>query len=87
MQVYDSTMNRDNMVILNISTDILYELPVTLMFCTGLQLILMKQVDKKSTSLHESRAELECLISRPRNKKLREAAKIIENTIINFPVG
>ena len=89
VQVYDSSVSRDNMIMLNISTDILYELPVILILCTGLQLIWKKRVEKKSTSLHETRAELECLVStlrRSRSKRLREAAKMLENTLINFSV-
>jgi hypothetical protein len=54
-----------------------------------LELIWRNRHDRKSTRQYSIRAELECLVltlrkSRPR--KLREASKIIQNTLENFPV-
>ena len=71
------------MIKLNICTDLMYELPVTLVLCTGLEHIWKKRQEKKSTSLFETRTELECLISTL--KLLKEAGRIIENTMNNFP--
>ena len=87
-RVNDSRVSCERVLKLQINTDALYELPTTLLLCTGLHLIWRNRQEKKSTSLYETRAELECLVcllrkSRPRG--LREAAKIIQNTLENFP--
>ena len=76
------------MLKINITADQIYELPTTLVLCTGLDLIWRKRQEKKSTNLYETRAEIECLIStlrRSRLKILREAGIMIENTLQNFP--
>ena len=87
-RVYDSRVSNERVLKLQINTEVLYELPTVLILCTGLHLIWRNRQEKKSTSLYETRAELECLVcllrkSRPR--VLREAAKIVENTLQNFP--
>ena len=87
-RVYSPHVTPDQVLKLQIKTDALYELPTTLVLCTGLELIWRNRKAKKSTSLYETRAELECLVvslrkSRPRG--LREASSIIQNTLENFP--
>ena len=89
IKVYDNSATQEKMVRLHISCEALYELPTTLIICTGMELIWRNRHDRKSTRLYNIRAELECLVltlrkSRPR--KLREASSIIQNTLENFPV-
>ena len=88
-RVYDHSITMEKISKLQVVTDILYELPTTLILCTGLELIWRNRHARKSTRLYDIRAELECLVatlrqSRPR--KLREAGTIIKNTLENFPV-
>ena len=74
--------------LIDISNDPLYELSAILVLYTGLELIWRRRQEKKSTSLYETRAELECLIStlrRSRIKALKEAGNMVENTLNNFP--
>ena len=84
---YDSTITEDRFLMLDIRTDALYELPTMLVLGAGLRLIWGNRVIKKRTSAHQTRAEVECLVSlicRSRNRKLREAAIMIENSLNNF---
>ena len=86
--VYDHTVTEDKVFKFNISMDPLYELSAILVLYTGLELIWRRRQEKKSTSLYETRAELECLIStlrRSRIKALKEAGNMVENTLKNFP--
>ena len=87
-RVYDPRVSHERVLKLQINTDVTYELPTILVLCTGLELIWRNRQEKKPTTLYETRAELECLIvtlrkSRPRG--LKEASKIIQNTLENFP--
>ena len=86
--VYDHDITEDRVFKFNITTDPIYELSATLVLYTGLELIWRKRQEKKSTSLYETRAELECLIStlrRSRSRALNEAGNMAENTMKNFP--
>ena len=88
---YDSSISPERAVTLNIVTsDTLYELPVMLVLCTGMNFIWENRMKKKSTSIFQIRSEIECLISllrRSRRRLLREAGEMICNTIVNFPIN
>ena len=82
-RVYFPEVTPDQVLKLQIKTDALYELPTTLVRCTGLELIGRNRQAKKSTSLCETQAELECLVVSVRKSRpwgLREATSIIQNT-------
>ena len=84
---YDSSISEDKCLMLNIKTDALYELPTMLVLGTGLSLIWRNRVLKKRTTVHQTRAEVECLvylIRKSRNRKLREAGNMIENSLNSF---
>ena len=84
---YDSSISEDKCLMLNIKTDALYELPTMLVLGTGLSLIWRNRVLKKRTTVHQTRAEVECLVSlirKSRNRKLREAGNMIENSLNSF---
>ena len=84
---YDPTISEEKCLILNITTDALYELPTMLVLGAGLNLIWGNRTMKKRTTVHQTRAEIECLVSllrKSRNKKLREAGNIISNSVNIF---
>ena len=88
-RIYDNTITQEKIMKLEIVTDALYELPTMAVLCSGLNLIWRNRKERKVTRLYDIRAELECIIQtlrKSRTKKLREASKIISNTIENFPV-
>ena len=88
-KVYDNSITQEKITKLQIVTDALYELPTTLVLCTGLELIWRNRHDRKSTRLYDIRAELECLVAtlrQSRVRKLREAGNMIKNTLENFTV-
>ena len=81
---YDSTITEDRCLMLDIRTDTLYELPTMLVW---LSLIWGNRVIKKRSSANQATAEVVSLVSlirRSRNRKLREAAIMIENSLNNF---
>ena len=87
-RVYDSSISMDKIMRLQLNTEALYELPTLLAVCTSLELIWRNRQLKKSTRLYDIRAELESQVlalRKARPKKLREAGKIIHNTLQNFP--
>ena len=88
-RIYDSTITQDKIFQLQIHTDALYELPTMVVLCSGLSLIWRNRQDRKGTRLYDIRAEIECNIQtlrKSRKRKLREASKIIQNTLENVPV-
>ena len=88
-RVYDKDITKEKALLLNINTESLYELPSTLILCTGLEFIWRSRQDKKAATLYKTRAELECLISllrRSRVRVLKEAGEMVLNTITNFPM-
>ena len=88
-KVYDKSITKEKIIKLQLVTDVLYELPTTLVLCTGLELIWRNRHDRRSTRLYDIRAELECLVAtlrQSRVRKLREAGNIVKNTLENFPV-
>ena len=88
-KIYDTTITQEKVLKLQIHTDALYELPTMVVLCSGLSLIWRNRQDKKATRLYDIRAEIECRIQtlrKSRKRKLREASKIIQNSLENFPV-
>ena len=86
-KVYDSSITQEKAARLQIQTDALYELPTTILLLTGLEFIWNNRLQKKATSLYNTRAELECLVvtlRKSRPKRLKEAGQIIKNTLENF---
>ena len=45
------------------ASDNMYELPVMLVLCTGLNFIWENRINKKGTTAYQIRSELECMIS------------------------
>ena len=83
-------LTAEKVLYFNLSYDPVYELPVMLILATGLHFIWENRVAKKSTSLYQVRAEIECMVSllrRSRSKRLREAGKMVENTMTNFSIN
>ena len=86
---YDRSITPEKALLLDINCELIYEQSVTLIMYTGLHLIWENRIKKKSTSMYQIRSEIECLISllrRARSKHLREAGRIINNTLENFPI-
>ena len=87
---YDSSITPEKAIQFDISTsDIMYELPVMLVLCTGLNFIWENRIIKKGTSSYQIRSELENLVSllrRSRSKRLKEAGEMINNSLANFPI-
>jgi hypothetical protein len=86
--VYDTSINMDKITRLQINTEVLYELTSLLAVCTSLDLIWRNKQMKKSAKLYDIRDELEpqvLALRKARPKKLREAGKIIHNTLQSFP--
>ena len=87
---YDSNFTAEKALLLYLSIcDTIYELPTILVLSTGLNFIWQNRVSKKSTALYQIRAELECLVSllrRSRRRRLREASKMVNNSLSNFAI-
>ena len=78
-RVYDSTVSALKITRLQISTEVLYELPAMLLLCSGLEFIWRQRLEKKTTSVYDIRAELECLVCtlrKSRLKKLRDVPSL-----------
>ena len=85
-RIYDNNITKEKMVQLQINCEALYELPTTLVVCSGLELIWRNRHARKETRLYDIRAELECLVllltlRKARPRKLREASSMINNTL------
>ena len=87
---YDSNFTAEKALLLDLSIcDTIYELPTILVLSTGLNFIWQNRISKKSTALYQIRAELECLVSllrRSRRRRLREASKMVNNSLSNFAI-
>ena len=86
---YDQSVNPQKVLLLDINCDSIYQQSVVLILYSGLHHIWENRIKKKTTSIYQIRSELECLISllrRSRSKYLREAGKIVSNTLENFPI-
>ena len=58
-RIYDKSITHEKMVRLQINCEALYELPTTIVLCSGLELIWRNRHDRKSIRLYDIRAELE----------------------------
>ena len=88
-RVYDSSLNEEMVLKLQVHTDPLYELPTVIVLYSGLHLIWKNRSDRRATKLYDIRAELECIVQtlrKSRSRKLRESGNIIINTLENFHV-
>ena len=84
---YDQNLTAESMLTLQVNTDEVFSLATMTIITTGLETIWANRLVKKSTSLYMMRSELECAVSirrRSRNRKIREAADVIQNIVNNF---
>ena len=86
---YDHSITHQKVLLLDINCEPIYQQSVVMIMYTGLYHIWENRIKRKTTSLYQVRSELECLISllrRSRSKYLREAGRMIFNTLENFPI-
>ena len=86
---YDHSITPQKVLLLDINCEPIYQQSVVMIMYTGLYHIWENRIKRKTTSLYQVRSELECLISllrRSRSKYLREAGRMIFNTLENFPI-
>ena len=87
--MYDSSINEEKVLKLQVHTDPVYVLPTVLVLYSGLHLIWKNRSDRRATKLYDIRAELECIVQalrKSRSRKLRESGNMIINTLENFHV-
>ena len=86
-RIYDQNLTAESLLTLQVNTDEVFSLATMTIIATGLETSWANRLIKKSTSLYMMRSELECAVSirrRSRNKKIREAADVIQNIVENF---
>ena len=86
---YDQSITPQKVLLLDINCEPIYQQSVVMIMYTGLYHIWENRTKRKTTSIYQIRSELECLISllrRSRSKYLREAGRMIYNTLENFPI-
>ena len=84
---YDQSLTVSRVLSLNIQTDDCYQLALVSLLALGLELIWTRRLEKKNTDLVLLRSELEwevILKRKSRNRKIREAADMMLNTIENY---
>ena len=84
---YDQSLTVSRVLSLNIQTDDCYQLALVSLLALGLELIWTRRLEKKNTDLVLLRSELEwevILKRKSRNRKIREAADMIFNTIETY---
>ena len=84
VKVYDSSITQEKAVRFQVNTDSLYQLPATLILYTGLEFIWKNRLQKKKTSVFNTRSEMELLITllrKSRRSRLKEAGSMIQNTL------
>ena len=87
VRVYDGDVTPEKILTLEVKPEEIYMMATMAMITTGLETIWANRQLKKSTTVHMMRADLELAVSirrRSRNRKIREAEDIIQNTLTNF---
>ena len=84
---YDQNLTAEAILSLQVNTDEVFSLATMTIITTWLENIWANRLVKKCTSVYMMRSELECAVSirrRSRNRKIREAADVIQNVVNNF---
>ena len=84
---YDRNLTEAKSLRIELNSDEPFLLASISLLSSGMEFIWENRKFKKSTNLHSMRAELESSISikrRSRLRKVREAADIMENMVVNF---